>query len=763
MAPRNSRGKAKNEKKKKEEKVLPVVLDITVNLPDDTRVILKGISTDRIIDVRRLLSVNTETCSITNFSLSHEIRGPRLKDAVDVAALKPCVLSLTEEDYDEVGAAAHVRRILDIVACTTSFGPCGFDAGKNMPDSKSAKKATAKNEKDKQSQPPSSPQSKNSKSSNDVTVDGDGEMSHAFPKLSSFYEFFSLSHLTPPLQFIRKAPKRRVEEISPDDHLLSLDVKLCNGKMVSVEACRKGFYSVGKQRILCHNIVDLLGQLSRAFDNAYNELMKAFSERNKFGNLPYGFRANTWLIPPIAAQSPSVFPPLPAEDEAWGGNGGGLGRDGKSDLIPWANEFLFVASMPCKTAEERQIRDRKAFLLHNLFVDVAIFRAIKAVHHVMGKPELIYPSNCKILYTEIIGDLRIAIMKDASNACCKVDTKIDGSQATGVDKNNLVERNLLKGITADENTAAHDVATLGVVNVRYCGYIAVVKVQERENKKVGPLFQSIELEQPEGGANALNINSLRLLLHETTTLEDNKPAPNLQNLEREELNASQMFVERLLEESIAKLEEEKPEREHFVRWELGACWIQHLQDQKNAEKDKKLSKEKAKKLSNEKAKSEMKVEGLGTPLKSLKNNRKKSEGSNHKIHSETLKSQADGVNGESEKATSASIEARLESRDKENELALKNLLSDEAFARLKESETGLHCKSLEELIDLSHNYYVEVALPKLVTDFGSLELSPVDGRTLTDFMHTRGLQMRSLGHVVSSLFQIRVCFLDTHV
>lgn len=35
-----------------------------------------------------------------------------------------------------------------------------------------------------------------------------------------------------------------------------------------------------------------------------------------------------------------------------------------------------------------------------------------------------------------------------------------------------------------------------------------------------------------------------------------------------------------------------------------------------------------------------------------------------------------------------------------------------------------------------------------VTDFGSLELSPVDGQTLTDFMHLRGLQMRSLGRVV---------------
>jgi protein TIF31 len=121
----------------------------------------------------------------------------------------------------------------------------------------------------------------------------------------------------------------------------------------------------------------------------------------QFGNLPYGFRANTWLVPPVAAQLPSVFPALPVEDETWGGNGGGLGRDGKSDLIPWANEFLFLASMPCKTTEERQVRDRKAFLLHSLFVDVAVFRAIKAVQHVMEQRDLICSvSNGEILFTE---------------------------------------------------------------------------------------------------------------------------------------------------------------------------------------------------------------------------------------------------------------------------------------------------------------------------------------------------------------------------
>ncbi|XAR62965.1 hypothetical protein NMG60_11022724 [Bertholletia excelsa] len=743
MAPKNGRGKTRGDKKKKDDKVLPVVVDITIELPDETRVILKGISTDRIIDVRRLLSVNTVTCSITNFSLSHEVRGPRLKDTVDVAALKPCVLTLVEEDYDEGSATAHVRRLLDIVACTTSFGPSATRDVRGPQDAnptgvaKKSGKSSANNKQLSSSPPPSPPPPQSTK---DASLEEEGEMSNSCPKLGSFYEFFSLSHLTPPLQFLRKSTRQHDDNKLMDDYLFFLEVKLSNGKLVLVEACRKGFYSVGKQRILCHNLVDLLRQLSRSFDNAYDDLMKAFSERNKFGNLPYGFRANTWLIPPAAAQSPSMFPPLPIEDETWGGNGGGLGRDGKSDLLPWANEFSSLSSMSCATAEERQIRDRKAFLLHSLFVDVAIFRAILVVRHVMAKSELIQSAaSCEIIYTERVGDLSITVMKDSSNASCKLDTKIDGARAIGLDQKNLVERNLLKGVTADENTAAQDVATLGVVSVRYCGYVVVVKVEGRENINMVPLLQNPDfLDQPEGGANALNINSLRLLLHKKVSIEQIKAAPASHTVACDELNSFQAFVERLLENSLSKLEEEELEGDKFVRWELGACWIQHLQDQKNTEKDKKLSSEKAKK--------EMKVEGLGTTLRFLKN-KKNSEGSNMKLQSENQKSAADVANGGVENSASPP-QSELETKANENELVLRALLSDTAFTHLKESGTGLHCKSMEELIDLSQKYYNEVALPKLVADFGSLELSPVDGRTLTDFMHTRGLRMRSLGQVV---------------
>ncbi|ONM13018.1 Tetratricopeptide repeat (TPR)-like superfamily protein [Zea mays] len=79
---------------------------------------------------------------------------------------------------------------------------------------------------------------------------------------------------------------------------------------------------------------------------------------------------------------------------------------------------------------------------------------------------------------------------------------------------------------------------------------------------------------------------------------------------------------------------------------------------------------------------------------------------------------------------------------------ISKLMSEDAFLSLKSLGAGLHEKSLEELTKMAHNFYDDTALPKLVADFASLELSPVDGRTMTDFMHARGLNMSSLGRVV---------------
>lgn len=179
------------------------------------------------------------------------------------------------------------------------------------------------------------------------------------------------------------------------------------------------------------------------------------------------------------------------------------------------------------------------------------------------------------------------------------------------------------------------------------------------------------------------VYSLRFLLHKSSP-EQNKKTPQQHD---DELTSSRDFVSKMLEGSIVKLEEEEIDRESIMRWELGACWIQHLQDQKNTEKDKKQT--------SEKSKNELKVEGLGKPLKSLNSSKKKTDVSSPKTTQTSVSSQVDVVSSEADNsATTASLQSDAEKNAQENVLVLKNLLSDAAFTRLKESDTGLHQKVL---------------------------------------------------------------------
>ncbi|KAJ0504060.1 putative clustered mitochondria protein [Helianthus annuus] len=713
MAPKASKGKPhkpKGEKKKKEEKVLPTVIEIGVETPEESQVTLKGISTDKILDVRKLLAVHVEACHLTNYSLSHEVRGPRLKDTVEIASLKPCHLTVVEENYTDDLAVAHVRRLLDIVACTTAFGGSTTTPKATATSKPAANKSGSSDEE--------SGQEKKSKTEGVIGSDSSEKgdpMAEIYPppRLGQFYDFFSFSHLTPPIQYIRRSARPFLED-KTDDDFFQIDVRVCSGKPMTIVASRKGFYPAGKRNLCSHSLVGLLQQISRTFDSAYKALMKAFIEHNKFGNLPYGFRANTWAVPPVVADNPSLFPPLPVEDENWGGNGGGQGRDGKHDHRPWAKEFAILAAMPCKTQEERQIRDRKAFLLHCLFVDVSVLKAVSAIKNLAESSNRCSSDSAdSILHEERVGDLVIRVTRDVADASTKIDGKNDGSRVLGLSHEELAKRNLLKGVTADESATVHDTSTLGIVVVRHCGYTAVVKVEAEVNWDGKPIPQDIDIEdQPEGGAGALNVNSLRMLLHKSST---SSPSGS------DDLHSAKVLVNKVLSESLQKMEEEESKNTKSIRWELGACWVQHLQNQASGKSDSKSAAE---------AKSEPAVKGLGKGL--LKEIKKKSDDKSGKLEQEVNKSDDSGN----------------KELDEEKETMWRSLLSEAAYSQLKESDTGLHLKTPDELIEMAHKYYDDTALPKLVADFGSLELSPVDGRTLTDFMHTRGLQMCSLGRVV---------------
>ena len=51
---------------------------------------------------------------------------------------------------------------------------------------------------------------------------------------------------------------------------------------------------------------------------------------------------------------------------------------------------------------------------------------------------------------------------------------------------------------------------------------------------------------------------------------------------------------------------------------------------------------------------------------------------------------------------------------------------------------------------------METVLPKFVQDLNSLEVSPMDGQTLTEALHAHGINMRYLGQVSAVLFILEV-------
>ncbi|XP_024035937.1 protein REDUCED CHLOROPLAST COVERAGE 3-like [Citrus sinensis] len=531
---------------------------------------------------------------------------------------------MVEEDYtEESQAAAHVRRLLDIVACTTRFAKsrnsrlppssesCAKKNGSRphqpSPNSAALSDGAATAAADNRS----GPRATSSPVSSAVSPSLDMAAIHPTPKLSEFYDFFSFSHLTPPVLNLRKCERKEGDKCDGD--YFEIQIKICNGKLIQVVASVKGFYTLGKQFFQSNSLVDLLQNLSRAFANAYESLMKAFVEHNKFGNLPYGFRANTWLVPPSVAESPSNFPCLPAEDENWGGNGGGQGRDGEHDLRPWATEFAILARLPCKTEEERVVRDRKAFLLHNQFVDVSIFKAVGAIRRLIGSnlhtQDTINVQKGAILHEDRVGDLSITVKRDTVDASLMSEVTIKGNQSSGMSAAEVAQKNLLKGVTADESVVVHDTSSLGTVIVRHCGYTAVVKVVGDVKEKFGT--QDIEIEdQPDGGANSLNINSLRLVLQKSFSAEsargDQSTLCNLDNSE-----AFRSLVRRVFKQSLAKLELEPTASERSIRWELGSCWVQHLQKHETPTDTKSTR-------SGDDIKTEHAVKGLGKQFKFLK-------------------------------------------------------------------------------------------------------------------------------------------------
>ena len=120
---------------------------------------------------------------------------------------KNAIIYFSEDYIEEAQSVSHVRRLLDIVACTTRFAkPRRSPSTSELKSKKS--KAQARPKSGSNSAPPTPSDGGGSPSSEpSVAAASAAAISenigmvaiHPTPKLSDFYEFFSFSHLSPPI------------------------------------------------------------------------------------------------------------------------------------------------------------------------------------------------------------------------------------------------------------------------------------------------------------------------------------------------------------------------------------------------------------------------------------------------------------------------------------------------------------------------------------------------------------------------------------
>ena len=180
-----------------------------------------------------------------------------------------------------------------------------------------------------------------------------------------------------------------------------------------------------------------------------------------------------------------------------------------------------------------------------------------------------------------------------------------------------------------------------------------------------------------------------MLLQPSSLLQSPTTVQRSQSTDSEHLRSARSLVRKVLEESLLRLQDGPSNHTKSIRWELGACWVQHLQNQASAKNEPKK---------NEEAKIEPAVKGLGKQGGLLKDIKKKMDTRSSKT--EQGKEVLGGNNLDHNKNSDITSQEELQKRDAEKEINWKKLLSDASYSRLKESDTGLHLQVSQLLIDI---------------------------------------------------------------
>ncbi|KIX06185.1 uncharacterized protein Z518_04159 [Rhinocladiella mackenziei CBS 650.93] len=318
-------------------------------------------SQEQVQDVRQSIIETPDTFQYTCFHLEHH--GQRINDFVELSEVKNLTpgdeIVLVEDPYTEKEARLHVIRIRELIGATGDRpDPLhGICAGLSLHDDQFGS-----------AQAPASKPEDNPLAG--YEVDGRPPLDAILPPqsdtLPKTIKGLSVSPWNPPPYHLRQR-----------GHLLYLQLTTNEGEQHQITATVSGFYvnksSSNKfdpfprpapKNHSAHSLLSLISALSPSFNETFVELQKINGRKDLLTTFPFqnAIPANPWLVPSSYAHgSQHQADPTRAQEPYLMG-----GADGAENLRDWNEEFQTTRELPRETLQDRVFRER---LTSKLFAD----------------------------------------------------------------------------------------------------------------------------------------------------------------------------------------------------------------------------------------------------------------------------------------------------------------------------------------------------------------------------------------------------------
>lgn len=431
------------------------LFQLIVKLPHDPyKMSLTVTSQEQVQDVRQSIVESPGTFQYTCFHLEH--KGERINDFIELSEIKDLSagseLVLIEDPYTEREARMHVIRIRELIGAAADRVDQlqGICAGISLHDTTVAVQNAAINH---ASSPPHPLFG--------FDIDAPCSIQTITPQqqeiLPRTLKSISVSPWNPPPYHLRQR-----------GHLLYLQVTTNEGEQFQITSTVSGFFvsrsSSNKfdpfprptpKNHSAHSLLSLITLISPSFNKAFVELQEVNNRKDLLTTFPFqnAIPANPWLVPPMSSPSNHHQPDQARAQEAY--LIGGVANT--ETLRDWNEEFQTTRELPRDNVQDRVFRER---LTSKLFADYNDAAARGAILVARGEVAPLNPTEGKDAQIFVYNNIFFSFGADGVQTFASEGGDEAARVAVGKD---------VTGVRAVNQLDIPDLYTPGTVVVDYLG------------------------------------------------------------------------------------------------------------------------------------------------------------------------------------------------------------------------------------------------------------------------------------------------------